>query len=150
MFIHLTRNVNLTLSPNDATFLYTCSFLVFSYYFIRFIFRGSSDVMHFFSHTLFTFFSLLISTNIVAVSYWISSFLPILICNYHTFYLISTCKILFSTISCVDIMGLMLKPRCNRRSEWGEGPLEQKTSDDSDNDHGDYGWVFRLERHCQS
>jgi len=39
-------------------------------------------------------------------------------------------------------MGMMLKPRCNRRSGWGKGLLEQKDTDESVKDQGVVGCVF--------
>ena len=36
-------------------------------------------------------------------------------------------------------MGMMLKPRCNRRNGWGKGLLDQKKSV---KDQGDVGCVF--------
>jgi len=41
-------------------------------------------------------------------------------------------------------MGMMLKPRCNRRSGWGKGFLDQKeqSTDESVKDQGDTGCVF--------
>ena len=47
---------------------------------------------------------------------------------------------------------IMLKPRCNRRSGWGKGLLDQKKKHGwvGQKDQGDVGCVFRLERHCPS
>jgi len=39
-------------------------------------------------------------------------------------------------------MGMMLKPRCNRRSAWGKGLLDQKNTDESGKDQGDVGFFF--------
>ena len=47
-------------------------------------------------------------------------------------------------------MGMMLKPRCNRRNVWGKGLLDQKCTDESVKDQGDAGCVFSLERLCPS
>ena len=47
-------------------------------------------------------------------------------------------------------MGMMLKPRCNRRSGWGMGLLDQKNTNKSVKDQGVVGCVFWLERHCLS
>jgi hypothetical protein len=42
----------------------------------------------------------------------------------------------------VKIMGMMLKARCNRRSGWGTGLLDQKRTDESVKDQGVVGCVF--------
>ena len=49
-------------------------------------------------------------------------------------------------------MGMMLKPRCTRRSGWGKGLLDQKkkSTDESVKDQGVVGCVFWLERLCPS
>ena len=51
-----------------------------------------------------------------------------------------------------SLMGMMLKPRCNRRSGWGKGLLDQKSTDESVKDQGVAGCCcccfFLLERHC--
>jgi len=47
-------------------------------------------------------------------------------------------------------VGLMLKPRCNCRSGWGKGHLDQKKHDELVKDQGDVGCVFWLEKHCPS
>ena len=39
-------------------------------------------------------------------------------------------------------IGMVLKPRCNRRSGWGKGLLDQKRTDESVKDQGDVGCVF--------
>ena len=39
-------------------------------------------------------------------------------------------------------MGMVLKPRCNRRSGWGKGLLDQTSTDDSVKDQGDVRYVF--------
>ena len=39
-------------------------------------------------------------------------------------------------------MGVMLKPRCNRRSGWGKDLLDQKDTDESFKDQGVVGCVF--------
>ena len=48
-------------------------------------------------------------------------------------------------------MGTMLIPRCKRRSGWGKGLLDQKSTDVSVKDQGAVGCVFfLLERQCPS
>ena len=39
-------------------------------------------------------------------------------------------------------MCMMLKPRCNRRSGWGKGLVDQKSTDESVKDQGVVGGVF--------
>ena len=39
-------------------------------------------------------------------------------------------------------MGMMLKPRRNRRSGWGRSLLDQKSTNDSVKDQGEIGCVF--------
>ena len=39
-------------------------------------------------------------------------------------------------------MGVMLKPRCNRRSGWGKGLLDQKSTDQSFEDQGFIGFFY--------
>jgi len=40
------------------------------------------------------------------------------------------------------VMGMMLKPRCNRRSGWGKVSSTKKRKDESVKDQGDVGCVF--------
>ena len=47
-------------------------------------------------------------------------------------------------------MGMMLKPRCNRRSGWERASLTKKRADYSVKDQCDVGCVFWLERLCPS
>ena len=47
-------------------------------------------------------------------------------------------------------MGMMLKPRRNRRNGWGNGLLNQKSTDVSVKDQDVAGCVFRLKRRCLS
>ena len=48
-------------------------------------------------------------------------------------------------------MGMMLKPRCNRRSGLGKGsPKSKKSTDGSVKDQDVVGCVFWVERHCPS
>jgi len=42
----------------------------------------------------------------------------------------------------LGFIGMKLKPRCNRRSGWGKGLLDQKTHDESVKGQGYVGCVF--------
>ena len=104
----------MSLSPNIATSInihdpFSFSLIIFS----GFLLVTVLSLCTFLFHTLFTLFSLFLSTNFDAVSNWISDLnctsdlFCILFCSKRTFYLFSACEILLSVL-CMLILCVAL------------------------------------------